>query len=219
MHITHQEARHLIQHRADHALNSAKKEVLNAHLKACLECAEYANEMQETEATLRTVLRKQWNVHLLPVQVQVIKAKINPYYKLFDRLTTRSALVGMTVVFFFFVFWQSTSTHSGFQSGMTAGVPAIPTPSLLLTNTQNNFENCRMIYHNVRRDDTLANVAHAYSVSEQAITDLNDLEPAVGTLPATLIIPVCDVTPTGTTRPATSTTNTPALEFTTYTPG
>ena len=219
MHITHQEARHLIQYRADHALSSAKKEVLNAHLKGCLECAEYANEIQETEATLRTTLRKHWEIHLLPMQVQVIKAKTKPHHKLFDFLTTRSALVGMTVVFFFFVFWQSTSTHSGFQNGMTAGVPVIPTPSLLLTSTQNNFENCRMIYHNVRRDDTLASVAHGYSVSEQAIIDLNYLEPAVVTLPATLIIPICDVTPTGTTHPAMSTTNTPVLEFITYTPG
>ena len=219
MQITHQEARQLIQRRADQPLHASKKEMLNMHLKGCTVCAEYANEIQETEATLRITLRKQWDVRLLPLEVMDIKVKITPNSLAADYLATRSALLGMAVLVFFIVFWQFTSTHNGLRNAATIGVPVIPTPSLPLTSTQNNFDNCPMVQYEVQRNDTAESLALQFLVSEQAIRDFNNLPAGVDTLPGLLIIPACELTPTGTTNPPTSTTNTPSLEFITYTPG
>lgn len=219
MQITHQEARHLIQFRADRALNPNKKEMLNAHLKGCAECADYANEIQETEATLRTTLQKHWNVRYRPLEVNDIKVKIIPAAGLRDFLTTRSALVGITLLFFVFSLWQFTSTNNGSaRSSMVVSISPIPTPSLLVTSTQNNFDNCQMIRYEVRQDDTVKGIAHRFSASENAIRELNNLQPEVAILPTKLIIPICELTPTGTTHPPTF-TNTPSLELFTYTPG
>jgi hypothetical protein len=218
MQITHQEARSLIQFRADQVLNTLKKEMLNEHLRDCVECADYADEIQETEATLRITLKKHWNAHPQPLQVKDIKVKIIPSRELFDILTTRIALIGITLLFFIFAFYRFTSSNNSSYSSMPVGISAIPTPSLLLTSTQNNFNNCQMIRYEVRHDDTLEGIAHRFSASEQVIQDLNNLQADVVTLPTRLIIPVCELTPTGTTHPPTV-TNTPALELITYTPG
>lgn len=219
MQITHQEARHLIQARTDQALDAYKKEVLNIHLKDCIECADYANEVQETVTILRTTLQKQWNVQPAPLSVRDIKVKIISHPRLLDLLTTRSALVGLTVIFFFFALWQFTATNYGAPNSITVGVPVIPTPSLLLTSTQSNFAHCQMIRYDVGQDDTLASLARQYSISEEVIRDLNHLQPDMITLPTMLILPFCELTPTGTTHPPTSITNTPPLELISYTPG
>lgn len=219
MQITHQEARQLIQWRADQPLDASKREMLNLHLKGCTVCAEYANEIQETEAALRIALHKQWGVRLLPLEVMDIKVKITLNSRPVDYMATRSALLGMAVLVFFFVFWQFSSTNNGLRNSATIGVPVIPTPSLPLTSTQNNFDNCPMVQYEVQQNDTVESLAHRFLVSEQLIRDSNNLPADVDRLPSLLIIPVCELTPTGTTNPPTSTTNTPPLEFITYTPG
>jgi hypothetical protein len=219
MQITHQEARHLIQYRADQPLDTSKKESLNAHLRRCEACAEYANEVWETEATLRETLRKHWDVKLVPLDIRDIQVKSSPSTKSPEFLATRSALVGMAVLVCFFVFWQFTSTNTGFQNSVGIGVPAVPTPSLPLTSTQNNFENCQMLRYEVRQNDTVESLARQFLVSEESIKDLNNLQADVPMLPNVLLIPACELTPTGTTYPPTAITNTPSLELITYTPG
>jgi hypothetical protein len=219
MQLTHQEARHLIQARADQTLDVYKKEVLNAHLRSCMECADYANEIQETVTTLRTTLQKHWNVHPAPLPLRDLKVKVISYPRLFDILAIRSALLGVTMVFFLFVLWQFTSTNYGTQNSITVGVPAIPTPSLLLTSTQSNFAHCQMIRYDVSQDDTFASLARRYSISEEVIRELNHMQPDMITLPTMLILPLCELTPTSTTHPPASITNTPPLELISYTPG
>ena len=219
MQITHQEARRLIQWRADQPLDFGEREMLNTHLRSCVVCAEYANEIQDTETTLRRTLGKHWDVKPLPLKLVDIKEKIIPNHKPSDFLATRSALVGMAVLFFFFAYWQFSSTHNGFRNPVHLGVPAIPTPSLPLTSTQNNFDNCQMRQYDVQPNDTVESLARRFLIAKEAIRDLNNLQADVDMLPNLLIIPVCELTPTGTTHPPTSTTNTPSLEFITYTPG
>ena len=219
MQLTHQEARHLIQARADQTLDVYKKEELNAHLKDCIECAAYADEIQETVTTLRTTLQKHWNVRPTLLSVTDIKVKNISHPRLLDFLATRSALVGLTMAFFLFVLWQFTSTSPASENSITVRIPAIPTPSLLLTSTQSNFAHCQMIRYNVGQADTLASLARQYSISEDVIRDLNHLQADMITLPTMLILPVCELTPTGTTHPPTTITNTPPLELITYTPG
>jgi hypothetical protein len=218
MQITHQEARHLIHLRADNTLIASDKEMLNAHLKECVECADYANEIQETEAILRTTVRKHLNEHHLPLSISVIKEKLFPTRRLLDIVSTRSALIGVTFLFFVFAFLQFTATHTVSQSSMAIGISAVPTPSLLFTGTQNHFGNCQMVNYQVRPDDTLENLARQFMVPENDIMNLNHLQPDVVRLPVTLLMPLCELTPTGTSHPPTF-TNTPSLEPITDTPG
>ena len=218
MHITHQEARHLIHLRADNTLIASAKEMLNLHLKECVECLDYANEIQETEAILRTTVRKHLNEHYLPLSIRVIKEKLFPTRRLPALVPTRSALIGVTFLFFVFAFLQFTATHTVSQSSMAIGISAVPTPSLLFTGTQNHFGNCQMVNYQVRPDDTLENLARQFMVSENDIMDLNHLQPDVVRLPVTLLMPMCELTPTGTSHPP-AFTNTPSREPITDTPG
>src|SRR5262245_48182527 len=104
MQISHQQARLLIQFKADNTLIASEKEILNDHLMSCLECIGYANEIQETEAILRTTLRQQWNVKHIPLSIQDIRANIFPKRRWLDLLTTRSAVIGATLLLFVFAF-------------------------------------------------------------------------------------------------------------------
>lgn len=218
--ITHQEARHLIQHRADQALDLQAKEILNAHLENCVECAEYANEIHDTEVMLQKTLRKHWNASPVPLPVRDIKAKSISSSRLPESLATRSALAGVTLVFFIFVYWQFTSPGYGSYSPMPVGISPIPTPSLPLTSTQNSFGDCEMIRYEVQPQDTVESLARQFSASEEQIMDLNGLKAEAAPLPKMLILPACELTPTSTTHPpASATTNTPSLEAITYTPG
>jgi hypothetical protein len=218
MEVTHQEARSLIQFRADQALNEDKMEMLAVHLKDCGECADYADEIQETELTLRTTLRKHWNVRPLPLEMKDIKAKLLPISWLNDLLTTRKALIGIMLLFFVFGFWQISSTRYN-SSSRIVGMSPIPTPSFLMTSTQNNFATCQKVRYEVHQNDSLESIARRFLVSKEAILIINNLQPNAATLPTELIIPLCESTPTGTTHPPASTTNTPSLEFISYTPG
>lgn len=217
--ITHEEARHLIHYRADQALDLHKKEVLNAHLKDCVECADYANEIHDTEVLLQKTLRKHWNVNPIPLQVMDVRATSGTRSSLLDSLATRSVLVGVTLLFFIFAYWQFTSTGYGAYNPMPVGISPIPTPSLPLTSTQNNFGNCAMIHYDLQPQDTLESLARQFSATVEQIMSLNGLKAEAAPLPKVLTIPVCGLTPTSTTHPPASTTNTPFLETITYTPG
>jgi hypothetical protein len=216
--ITHQEARALIHQRADRALEAQHEAVLEEHLRSCVECAGYANEIRATEEVLRIALRKHWDIQPLPLPVLGIREKIMQQGRLLDSLATRSTLVGVTLLFFMFVYSQFLSPSQGASNGLPVGIPAIPTPSLPLTSTQNIFEDCELLRYEVRQGDTLQNLAFQFSISEEQIMELNNL-PAAAPLPRLVTLPVCEQTPTGTSFPPASTTNTPGMETITYTPG
>jgi LysM repeat protein len=216
MPITHQEARHLIQLKADNTLIPSDKEILNDHLRDCIECTGYANEIQETEAILRTTLRQRWNLHHVPLSISDLSANNFSFRRWLDIVTTRSALIGVTLLLSVFAFVQFSSSPTNSVGQLAVGASAIPTPSLLFTGTQNYFGNCQMINYPVRQDDTLESLARRFMVSKDVITEINHLQPDVARLPDQLLLPACELTPT--TRPPTF-TNTPSLEAITYTPG
>jgi hypothetical protein len=217
--ITHHEARFLIHYRTDQVLDAHRKEMLNAHLKDCVECAAYAEQLQETEGALRTTLRKQWSAPALPLQVMDIRERSITSGRFFDSLTTRSALIAVSLLLFIFVYSQFAPPTHGAYSPMPVGISPIPTPSLPLTSTETDLANCPMVRYEVRRGDTLQSLSRQFDASAGTIMDLNDLKAGAAPLPAVLIIPQCELTPTSTTHPPTSTTNTPSLESITYTPG
>jgi hypothetical protein len=73
--------------------------------------------------------------------------------------------------------------------------------------------------YSVRENDTLADIAHQFSVSEEEILAVNSLEAVTLSPSMELLIPVCNWTPTGTVHPVTfTTTYTPVREPFTTTP-
>ena len=219
MRITHEEAHKLIQLKSDQSLSSNNREILDTHLKDCDECSAYAHELQETEETLRAVMQKHWNSYPLLSYPSIIRVGVSSKDRISNLVTTRSALIGVTVLLFVFVLWQFASTSNGSAKPMIGVVSPIPTPSLLLTSTQNNFANCQRLQYETRQNDTLESIARQFSTSKEAIMKLNHLESETLHSSTRLIIPICDLTPTSTIYPPTFTT-TPALELTTYyTPG
>ena len=219
MKITHEEARRLIQTKADHGLKTAVEEGLNTHLQTCAECRSYFDAIRETESVLRQTLQKQWNARPLPLQMDVIFEKVNSKRGTSIFLTTRTALISFALILFTFVIWQSMAAGNWESQQSPLGtVPLIPTPSTQYTVTttlQNDRDTVRYI---VQSGDTLENIAQHFSIPMESILIANNLTGESITLSQELTIPVCELTPTSTTHPPTFTI-TPIFETITTTPG
>ena len=221
MQITHEEARRLIQFKADKVLSQTNEEKLNAHLKGCTECRTYFDDVTETESVLRQTLRKQWNARPLPLQMDVIYGKVNFRKSVNAFLTTRKSLIGVVSLFFAFFAWQSMTTRNTSPVQNIPGtVPLIPTPSLQYqyTATSTLREDCSEIWYIVQEGDTLEGIARQFSVSKADITSANDLKNESISPMQELVIPACGTTPTGTIYPPTFTI-TPNFETISSTPG
>jgi len=219
MQITHEEAHRLIQFKADNGLNSNSEEKLSAHLKVCTECRTYADTIKDTESVLRRTLRKQWDLHPLPLQMDAIYAKVNARGNANIFMTTRTALIGIAFVMFAFITWQSLTANNNASLQPPLGtVPLIPTPSTQYTATNTLQNDCKEIKYIVQAGDTLESIARHFSASKESILFANHLtDEAIG--PAQeLLIPFCESTPTSTTRPPTFTI-TPNFETISNTPG
>src|SRR5512140_3149134 len=127
MQINHEEARRLIQYKADNRLNVTNEENLRVHLNSCKECQRYYETIKETESTLRQTLRKQWNVHPLPLQMDAIYAKVNTNPGGNILVSTRKALIGVAFVMFTFMAWQSITNTTNTPAPLGT-LPMIPTP-------------------------------------------------------------------------------------------
>jgi hypothetical protein len=221
MQITHEEARRLIQFKADGGLEPVNEERLHAHLTACTECRSHLDAVAETESVLRQTLRKQWNARPLPLQMDVIYGKVNSRNGVSAFLTTRKALIGVVSLFFAFFAWQSMTTRSTPPVQNIPGtVPLIPTPSLQYqyTATSTLREDCSEIRYIVQEGDRLEDIARQFSVSKADILSANDLENESIIPMQELVIPACGTTPTGTIYPPTFTI-TPNFETIPTTPG
>lgn len=219
MQITHEEAHRLIQFKADKDLGLIDEEKLTAHLKNCTECRVYSDSIKDTESILLQTLRKQWDVRPLPLQMDVIYAKVNSGKSANIFLTTRTALIGITFVLFAFITWQSiTARDTPSRQIPLSTVPLIPTPSAQYTVTHALQKDCKEIRYIVQEGDTLDTLARQYSISKEAILAANNLtdEPLVST--RELVLPLCQSTPTSTTHPPTFTI-TPNFETISTTPG
>jgi hypothetical protein len=217
MQITHEEAHQLIQIKVDRTLSLTNQELLDSHLKGCLECNRYKQEIEAVEDTLQVTMRKHWNAQVHHLDVRAINEKSKPINLISNLFPTRSIMIGMVIVLFVFTSWQLVEWNNK-SAMLITNVSPIPTPSLLLTGTNNNFNSCQKLQYEVQPGDTLGSLAHQFSTSQAALIQLNDLQ-SENVLPGTkLIVPVCGLTPTRTSRTPTLTT-TPMLEPITYTPG
>jgi hypothetical protein len=218
MQIAHEEARSLIRLRSDSTLSLNKQESLDAHLHGCLDCVTYANEIKETEDVLRSTMQKHWTSPAPPM------AQINALmeYKSSKKgtgaiLSIRTIAVYTSLVVLGLITWRFISAP-GYPTGlMVAEASPIPTPSLTYTLTQDNVGNCSQIKYRVREHDTFESIARQFSTSKEELMELNNLQSSSVTPQMEILVPLCELTPAGTTYPPTFTT-TPQLKLTAYTP-
>jgi LysM repeat protein len=218
MQINHEEARRLIQFKADNNLSASNEKNLSAHLEACKECRAYSNSLKETEAVLRQTMHKQWGIRPLPLQMDVIYAKVNSRGITNNFVTTRTALIGLAFVMFAFVTWQSITNNTSSMQPNLSTVPLIPTPSTQYTATNTLQNDCKEIKYVVQEGDTLESVSQHFSVSKETIAFTNHLTDETLASTRELVIPICESTPTSTTHPPTFTI-TPMMEIISTTPG
>jgi hypothetical protein len=218
MQITHEEARRLIQFKADSGLNLLNEEKLSTHLRTCEGCRAYADATGETELVLQQTMHRRWDIPPLPLRLDVILGKVNSRWN--DRLvTTRKALIGVALVLFAFMTWQSVTTnHSAILDTPPGALPMIPTPSTQYTVTNATQKDCREIKYIEQEGDTLESIAKYLSVSKESILLANNLSDETPVPGRELVIRFCGPTPAGTTHTPTITI-TPILETVVITPG
>ena len=217
MQITHAEAIQLIHYRADRQSHIPNERMLDEHLKGCPDCLAYARQLNEMENILQGAMRKQWNRSPAPLAIDILTANKNHWKESNSILITRTAMIGIAFLAFVFIGWQFTFTANSNNSLQPGSLP-IPTPSTLFTATSSKSQNCTKIQYQIQNDDTLESIADHFSTSKETIMELNNLHTDTAEPNTKILIPVCDSTPTSTTRPPTFTI-TPFLEPITYTPG
>ena len=223
MQITHEQARKLIHFSLDGFLQSSEQAGLSAHLQDCMHCSAYASELKDVETKLLPVMQKQWNVRPVPLSIDVLIQNKNSRSNASRLLATRTAMIGVAMVALFFSAWQFVASGPVMPNLLTPVVPPMPTASALTaqsTSTKITFENCEIVMYAVQGSDTLASIADQFSVSEDEIIIINELESDMVSASMELLIPICNSTPTGTVNPVTfTTTYTPISKPTTSTPG
>jgi len=220
MQITHGEARKFIQFNTDKALDSQGKAALSAHLKDCIECRAYAQDIEVVEGLLQSVMKRQWNLQPAPLSIKGFVAKKDSKRQRSAILATRTAMAGIVFVALVFTAWQFALSGGPTSSQLPAGVLPVPTPSTQSTSTKIMLQNCEVTLYRVQEDDTLASIAYQFSISKEDIMSINNMKTETVNPSMNLRIPICDSTPTGTVDPATLTiTYTPVIGPTISTPG
>jgi LysM repeat protein len=222
MQLTHEQAHKLIQLNMDTVLTADESAALSSHLRGCMDCQRYTNEMNEVERLLSPVLKSQWNVRPIPLSIPALAGKSTKIHANI-LLTMRTAAISLVFVALFFSAWQFVISGPSISRQVSLSVAPAPTPSVQtaqFTSITSTTETCEMLLYTVQGNDTLAQIAERFSVLEDEIMAINELKTNVISTPMQLVIPSCNFTPTGTVHPATfTTTYTPILNPTTATPG
>lgn len=216
MSLTHEDARRLIQYNLDNALEADGRAALANHLDLCESCRDYTREIREVESIVQTAMKKRWILHPLPLSRDAV-----PRRQIASRsaLATRFAMVGMFFALAIFSLWQIGTLKPQENKSVPVAVLSNPTPSLQPTTTQKTPLNCENPVYTVQSGDTLQGIARRFSVNEAAIQEINKLDKEPLRANMDLVIPICSFTPPITAHaPTFSTTLTPLLQPTTYTP-
>jgi hypothetical protein len=217
MSITHEEARRMIQFKADDALPGMENSLLESHLNSCQECQLYDAAVRDLESTLQPLMQRKWNQSPLPrptartVPGRGTKITQQAFF------ATRIVALGIICAAFLFNVWQYTQPDKQSYSPPSADIPMIPTPSLQSTTTKETEQNCEQIPYDFMKGDTLEGIASRFSVSVEEIRRANHLGQSTPIAPTNLIIPICNPSPSGTPRTV-PTTFTPLFGPNTLTP-
>jgi hypothetical protein len=216
MMITHEEARRLMQFKADNALKEPEDQLLEAHLKICAECQKYQAGLNELGSTLQTLMQRRWNQQPLPLSTS--HAASRGYKNLSSNIlfATRIVAMGLICIAFLFNVWQFTQAGGNDSNPPSADIPLIPTPSLQSTERMTS-QGCEFIQYTVQRHDTLESIARQYSLSVEDLKAANHLAGGNVEPSMKLSLLLCNPTPSGTPK-IVKTTFTPLLGSTTLTP-
>jgi LysM repeat protein len=217
MSITHEEARRLIQFRADEVLKEFDHNLLEAHLRSCPECQSYEVNLNELESTLRPLMQRKWNRHPLPLSAgsTAFDGSIKSSQGII--FATRIIAMGLICIAFLFNIWQFNKSGEQASIPPSVDVNLIPTPSLQSTQTETTAQKCGSIQYVVQSSDTLESIAHQFSIPIEDINAANNIKDGALKPSMKLSIPVCNATPSG-TEPNVRTTITPLLGSNTLTP-
>ena len=217
MAITHEEARKLIQFKADEALKEFDRNLLENHLRSCGECQVYETKVLEMESTLRPLLQRKWNQSPLPYSRPTVVLGDSKRYMQSIFFATRILAMGLICIAFLFNIWQFNRSEGQGPIQPSANIPLIPTPSLQSTQTKITDQKCKPIEYVVQQGDTLMSIAVHFSVSTEEIRYANQLKNDSLKQSMSLSIPACSPTPSGTPK-IVNTTYTPLLGSNTLTP-
>lgn len=219
MQITHEEAHKLIQLNTDDALNPQEITKLFTHLQECIECQGYADEIKEVESILLPIMKRQWNLQPPPFSSATVQIKSNSKIQTSIILATRMAAISAVFLGFIFSVWQFTMSGGGESTPLPVSVLPVPTPLTQSTNTKITRPNCTEALYIVQENDTLESIAYQFATSREELMAVNHMETATVRTDMELIVPVCNLTPTGTIRPTIlATTYTPSIRPATFTP-
>jgi LysM domain-containing protein len=216
--ISHAEAIQLIQFRADDILDGDKDRILSEHLKDCVECRSYAEQLNKMEDVLKSVMLKQWNARPAPLSMATLMGNKIGKKSSNTILLTRTAMISVAFLAFLIIGWQFTATNSESTHATQFEMLPVPTPSIQITPTRFLSANCRQIPYQVHEHDTLESIAAHFAISKETLMTLNNLTSEVIQPYTELLVPICDTTPTSTLNPPTLTI-TPILDSVTYTQG
>lgn len=217
MSITHEEARRLIQFRADDALMGVETHLLDTHLSSCLDCQRYARTIDEIQSTLQPLMHRKWNQYPLPLSAGQTASKKPHTFTQRILFATRIAAMGVICIAFLFNIWQFTRPGRQRPSPPQAEIPMIPTPSMQSTTTKATNQTCEPISYQVRNNDKLEDIADQFAIPAEEIIRVNHLRTRSLDISMLLSIPICSSTPSRTPNSVT-TTYTPWLGSNTLTP-
>lgn len=225
--ITHQKARMLLQSAADQIIETDEKSALEAHLKICKECRDYASSLMGLEKGLRGTFHAQWDNQHPKLDLQAIT---NPssakrfWSNLFGltqpmgRVTIVAALVlGYVMLASYFGIRMHSSNDKTPTILPTPNELSLffnnsPTPSTPIQSTQTELvtRDCNVVPYTAKTTESLESIAARYRTSKELIMEYNNLSTDVVSPNRELFIPLCTSTPSRTASiPSTLITNTP----------
>src|SRR5258706_699697 len=215
--ITHQKARALLQAAANKTLLPEEQGAIHIHLAECNECRAYAQNLNELQDGLRRVMRQQWNIENTRLPIRAIKER-SKRIALQNKISGtigRFAVVPMLAFVFVMAVRMIAPQQIALNPGaMTSLTPQLsgrtPTPTYRNTSIELSVRDCEKAVYTVQENDTLDGIAAMYAVPREAIMTYNRLATDKLDTNTELIIPLCDLTPTGTsTIPAVTNTIVP----------
>ncbi len=150
MSITHDEARRLIQFRADDALRILTiiywrpisvpvRNVKNMH-----------PPLHDLEATLQHLMQRRWDRQPLPLPAGKPVPVNSSRFTQSIFFATRIIAMGIICVAFLFNIWQFTQPGAQRATPPAAEIPLIPTPSMQTPGTSATDQTCESIYYEVK---------------------------------------------------------------------
>lgn len=211
MHLTHAQARALVQKSLETRLDAVEGAAVAAHMETCAECAAYAADTHVLDRRLARSMAARWPERWYPpaalqdklasMQSQIRRDRMVRNVSTFARMA--GVIVGLVLLLGGLAWLVRRAALQPLNGIPGWGVPS-PTP-----------EGCVYLEYLVKEGDTLGALAMKFDVRIESIQEQNHMDGDRILVNQTLEIPVCMPEPTATDTPATRQRKTP--EPVTYT--